>query len=83
MTWISGFNLIGFLDDLTKYSQRMGYLNGAFMGLKETKTRPLGTALEAYLRRYRFDLKQLPSNQHISRLVDACDIILDEGGSCE
>jgi len=43
------------------------------------QTQP-GTALSAYLDRYKFDLLTLPIDKHISRLVDACDLILDERG---
>ena len=41
-----------------------------------------GTALVAFLKRYKSDLLLLPCNNHISRLVDATDIILDEVGGC-
>ncbi len=45
------------------------------------KTLPVmqpGTALTAFLKRYRNDLLTLPYNSHISRLVDCADFILDE-----
>ena len=37
-----------------------------------------GTALEAFLKRYRNDLVALPFTSHISRLVDCADFLLDE-----
>jgi len=37
-----------------------------------------GTALSAFLKKYKFDLLLFPYNDHISRLVDCCDFILDE-----
>lgn len=36
--------------------------------------------LTALLRSYKFGLLSLPYDNHISRLVDCCDFILDEGG---
>lgn len=45
------------------------------------KTQP-GTALTAFLKMYKFDLLSLPCDAHISRLVDCCDVILDEVGGC-
>ena len=41
------------------------------------KTQP-GTALAAYLKRYRLDLLSQPFDRHISQLVDCCDCLLDE-----
>lgn len=40
-------------------------------------TRP-GTALTAFLKRYKFDLLQLECTREVSRLVDCCDCILNE-----
>ena len=37
-----------------------------------------GTALTAFLKRYRQDLLQLECSCKVSRLVDCCDCILDE-----
>ena len=37
-----------------------------------------GTALTAFLKRYKFGLLSLPYSRHISELVDCCDLILDE-----
>ena len=37
-----------------------------------------GTALTAFLKKYKFDLLLLPCDRHISSLVDCCDFILDE-----
>ena len=37
-----------------------------------------GTALTAYTSRYKFDLLLLPYTPKISRLIEACDILLDE-----
>ncbi len=37
-----------------------------------------GTALCAFLKRYRNDLLTLPYNCHISRLVDCVDVLLNE-----
>jgi len=37
-----------------------------------------GTALTAYLKRYRFDLLELPPDRHISQLVDCVDCLLLE-----
>ena len=42
-----------------------------------------GTALTAFLKRYKFDLLSLPHDNHISRLVDAADILLDEVGGTD
>ena len=36
-----------------------------------------GTALTAFLKRYKFDLLLLPYDRHISALVDCCDFILE------
>ena len=48
---------------------------------KSNKTLPTtqpGTALCAFLKRYRNDLLTWPHNNHISRLVDCVDFLLDE-----
>jgi len=37
-----------------------------------------GTALTAFLKRYKFDLLLLSYTPHISRLVEVCDIFLSE-----
>ena len=44
---------------------------------KPFPTQP-GTALTAFLKKYKFDLLSLPYSRHISELVDCCDFILDE-----
>lgn len=48
--------------------------------IKRPRITQPGTALTAFLKRYRDELLLLPCNHHISRLVDAADIILDEDG---
>lgn len=45
--------------------------------IHNTLTQP-GTALTAFLKGYKSDLLLHPYNNHISRLVDCCDFILDE-----
>lgn len=53
----------------------------ANLQINNNKTLPLtqpGTALCAFLKLYRKDLLALSYNNHISRLVDCADFILDE-----
>lgn len=46
-------------------------------GSSQPKTAP-GTALTAFLKRYRFDLLNLAPDRHISQLLDCVDCLLDE-----
>ena len=45
---------------------------------KRLPTKQPGTALCAYLRRYRDDLLSLPLDKHVSSLTACADFILDE-----
>ena len=66
-------------EGVAKASQR----TKAKLQINNNKTLPVtqpGTALTAFLKSYKFDLLLLPYDNHISRLVDSADIILDEVG---
>jgi len=45
----------------------------------QPKTAP-GTALTAFLKRYRFNLLNLDQDRHISQLLACVDCLLDEAG---
>jgi len=52
-------------------------MRGGVSNKRHSTTQP-GTALTAFLKRYKSDLLSLPYDRHISALVDSCDFILDE-----
>lgn len=74
------------MTEKTKAQRRRGMAKGYHKQQNEfatkcTDTQPPiapGTALSAFLKRYRFDLLSLPLDRHISQLLDCVDCILDE-----
>ena len=67
---------------VTEASQDNAKINLQVNNNKPSPITQPGTALTAYLCRYKFDLLELPCDRHISKLVDCCDEILDEVRGC-